>query len=114
MIADETDQEASLDSTLAVTQDLLDRTATILQKLQGTGDGEEFYLEVVHDLVTLCDATQLILYAVDRAQRTFYVKLAWEPCTGRWAEPVPITQDNTHRSPKFGGKSQIALSSGDE
>src|SRR5215813_6776251 len=94
MIADETDQEASLDCTLAVTQDLLDRTATILQKLQSTGDGDEFYLEVVHDLVTLCDATQLILYAVDRERRTFYVKLAWEPCTGRWAEPVPITPDN--------------------
>ena len=58
------------------------------------GDGDEFYLEVVHDLVTLCDATQLILYAVDRERRVFYVKLAWEPCTGRWAEPVPITQDN--------------------
>src|SRR5215475_1276696 len=43
---------------------------------------------------TIWDATQLILYAVDREQRTFYVKLAWEPCTGRWAEPVPITQDN--------------------
>src|SRR5215813_7217854 len=94
MIADETDQEASLDSTLEVPQDLRDRTATILQKLQSTGDGDEFYLEVVHDLVTLCDATQLILYAVDRERRTFYVKLAWEPCTGRWAEPVPITQDN--------------------
>src|SRR5262245_55656933 len=66
MIADETDQEASLDSTLEVPQDLRDRTATILQKLQNTGDGEEFYLEIVHDLVTLCDATQLILYAVDR------------------------------------------------
>src|SRR5262252_520425 len=94
MIADETDQEASLDFALDVPQDLRDRTATILQKLQSTGDGEEFYLEVVHDLVTLCDATQLILYAVDRERRTFYVKLAWEPCTGRWAEPVPITPDN--------------------
>jgi len=94
MITDETDQEASLDSTLEVPQDLRDRTATILQKLQSTGDGDEFYLEVVHDLVTLCDATQLILYAVDRERRAFYVKLAWEPCTGRWAEPVPITQDN--------------------
>ena len=94
MIADETDQEASLDSALEVPQDLRDRTATILQKLQSTGDGEEFYLEVVHDLVTLCDATQLILYAVDRERRTFYVKLAWEPCTGWWAEPVPITPDN--------------------
>src|SRR4029450_13665440 len=94
MIADETDQKASLDSTLAVTQDLLDRTATILQKLQSTGDGGEFYLGVVHDLVTLCDATQLILYAVDRKQRTFYVKLAWDPCTGGWAEPVSITQGN--------------------
>ena len=94
MITDEIDQEASLDSTLEVPQDLRDRTATILQKLQSTGDGDEFYLEVVHDLVTLCDATQLILYAVDRERRVFYVKLAWEPCTGRWAEPVPITQDN--------------------
>src|SRR5215475_9017185 len=94
MIADETDQEASLDSTLEVPQDLRDRTAAILQKLQNTGDGEEFYLEIVQDLVTLCDATQLILYAVDRERRTFYVKLAWEPCTGRWAEPVPITPDN--------------------
>ena len=62
MIADETDQEASLDSTLEVPQDLWDRTATMLQKLQSTGDGDECYLEVVHDLVTLCDATQLILY----------------------------------------------------
>src|SRR5499427_361437 len=94
MIADETDQEASLDFALDVPQDLRDRTATILQKLQSTGDGEEFYLEVVHDLVTLCDATQLILYAVDRQQRLFYIKLAWEPCTGRWADPVPITPDN--------------------
>ncbi|HSX83334.1 MAG TPA: ATPase, T2SS/T4P/T4SS family, partial [Candidatus Saccharimonadia bacterium] len=94
MIADETVQEAALDSALEVPQDLRDRTATILQKLQSTGDRDEFYLEVVHDLVTLCDATQLILYAVDRERRTFYVKLAWEPCTGRWAEPVPITQDN--------------------
>ena len=94
MITDEIDQEAALDSTLEVPQDLRDRTATILQKLQSTGDGDEFYLEVVHDLVTLCDATQLILYAVDRERRAFYVKLAWEPCTGRWAEPVPITQDN--------------------
>jgi type II secretory ATPase GspE/PulE/Tfp pilus assembly ATPase PilB-like protein len=94
MIADETDQEAALDSTLEVPQDLWDRTATILQKLQGTGDGDEFYLEVIHDLVTLCDATQFILYAVDRERRTFYVKLSWEPCTGKWAEPVPITQDN--------------------
>src|SRR5882672_6374965 len=94
MIADETDQEASLDAALEVPQDLRDRTATILQKLQSTGDRDEFYLEVVHDLVTLCDATQLILYAVDRERRTFYVKLAWEPCTGRWAQPVPITQDN--------------------
>jgi len=94
MIADETDQEASLDAALEVPQDLRDRTATILQKLQSTGDRDEFYLEVVHDLVTLCDATQLILYAVDRERRTFYVKLAWEPCTGRWAEPVPITPDN--------------------
>jgi GAF domain-containing protein len=94
MIADETDQEASLDSTLAVPQDLWDRTATILQKLQSTGEGEESYLEVVHDLVTLCDATQLILYAVDRERRAFYVKFAWEPCTGKWAEPVPIAQDN--------------------
>src|SRR5947208_2808686 len=94
MIADETEQEASLDSTLEVPQDLWDRTATILQKLQSTGDGDECYLEVIHDLVALCDATQLILYAVDRERRTFYVKLAWEPCTGRWAEPVPITQDN--------------------
>jgi type II secretory ATPase GspE/PulE/Tfp pilus assembly ATPase PilB-like protein len=94
MIADEIDQEAALDSTLEVPQDLWDRTATILQKLQGTGDGDEFYLEVIHDLVTLCDATQFILYAVDRERRTFYVKLSWEPCTGKWAEPVPITQDN--------------------
>src|SRR6266436_6715251 len=94
MIADETDQEASLDAALEVPQDLRDRTATILQKLQSTGDRDEFYLEVIHDLVALCDATQLILYAVDRERRTFYVKLAWEPCTGRWAEPVPITQDN--------------------
>ena len=94
MIADETDQEVSLDSTLEVPQDLRDRTATILQKLQSMGDGDGFYLEIVHDLVTLCDATQLILYAVDREQRTFYVKLAWEPCIGRWAEPVPVTQDN--------------------
>src|SRR5215468_2766183 len=94
MIADEIDQEVSLSSTLEVSQDLRDRTATILQKLQSMGDGDGFYLEIIHDLVTLCDATQLILYAVDREQRTFYVKLAWEPCTGRWAEPVPITQDN--------------------
>jgi hypothetical protein len=94
MIVDETDQEVSLDSTLEVSQDLRYRTTTILQKLQSTGDGDEFYLEVVHDLVTLCDATQLILYAVDRERRAFYVKLAWGPCTGRWAEPVPITQDN--------------------
>jgi type II secretory ATPase GspE/PulE/Tfp pilus assembly ATPase PilB-like protein len=94
MIADEIDQEVSLASTLEVSQDLRDRTATILQKLQSMGDGDGFYLEIIHDLVTLCDATQLILYAVDREQRTFYVKLAWEPCTGRWAEPVPITQDN--------------------
>jgi len=91
MIADEIDQEVSLASTLEVSQDLRDRTATILQKLQSMGDGDGFYLEIIHDLVTLCDATQLILYAVDREQRTFYVKLAWEPCTGRWAEPVPIT-----------------------
>src|SRR5437867_11507077 len=94
MIVDETDQEASLDSTLEVPQDLKERTATILQKLQGTGNMDELSLEVVHDLVTLCDATQLIFYAVDREQRVFYVKLAWEPCTGRWADPVPITQDN--------------------
>ena len=94
MIADEIDQEVALDATLEIPQDLRDRTATILQKLQSMGDGDGFYLEIVHDLVTLCDATQLILYAVDRAQRTFYVKLAWEPCIGRWAEPVPITQDN--------------------
>src|SRR4030095_10849947 len=94
MIADEIDQEVSLASTLEVSRDVRDRTATILQKLQSMGDGDWFYLEIIHDLVTLCDATQLILYAVDREQRTFYVKLAWEPCTGRWAEPVPITQDN--------------------
>ena len=94
MIADEIDQEVSFASTLEVSQDLRDRTATILQKLQSMGDGDEFCLEVVHDLVMLCDATQLILYAVDRERRAFYVKLAWEPCTGRWAEPVPITQDN--------------------
>ena len=55
--------------TLEVPQDLRDRTATILQKFQSTGDGDEFYLEVIHDLVTLCDATQLILYAVDRERR---------------------------------------------
>ena len=90
MIADETEQEVSLDSTLEVPQDLQDRTATILQKLQSMGDGDGFYLWIVHDLLTLCDATQLILYAVDRQQRTFYVKLAWEPCIGRWAEPVRV------------------------
>ena len=94
MIVDEIDQEVSFASTLEASQDLRDRTATILQKLQSMGDGDGFYLEIVHDLVMLCDATQLILYAIDRKQRTLYVKLAWEPCTGRWAEPVPITQDN--------------------
>ena len=94
MVADETYQEVSLDPTLVTLQDLRERTTTLLQKFQGTGNLEEFYLEVVQELVTLCDATQLILYEVDRERREFYVKLAWEPCTGRWAEPVPVTRDN--------------------
>ena len=94
MVADETYQEVSLDPTLVTLQDLRERTTTLLRKFQGTGNLDEFYLEVIQELVTLCDATQLILYAVDRERREFYVKLAWEPCTGRWAEPVPITQDN--------------------
>jgi hypothetical protein len=46
MIADEIDQEVSLASTLEVSQDLRDRTATILQKLQSMGDGDGFYLEI--------------------------------------------------------------------
>src|SRR5262245_10614588 len=80
MRADATEQEASLTATMEVPQELRDRTATILPKLESRGDGDEFYREVVYDLVTLCDATQLILYAVDRERRTFYAKLAWEPC----------------------------------
>ena len=47
MIADEIDQEVSLDAALEVPQDLRDRTATILRKLQSMGDGDGFYLEVV-------------------------------------------------------------------
>ena len=94
MVADETYQEVSLDPTLVTLQDLRERTTTLLQKFQSTGNLDEFYLEVIQELVTLCDATQLILYTVDRERREFYVKLAWEPCTGRWAEPVPVTRDN--------------------
>jgi hypothetical protein len=47
MIVDETDQEVSFDSTLEVPQDLQDRTAAILQKLQSMGDGDGFYLEII-------------------------------------------------------------------
>ena len=57
MVADETYQEVSLDPTLVTLQDLRERTTTLLQKFQGTGNLEEFYLEVVQELVTLCDAT---------------------------------------------------------
>ena len=69
MVADETYQEVSLDPTLVTLQDLRERTTTLLRKFQGTGNLDEFYPEVIQELVTLCDATQLILYAVDRERR---------------------------------------------
>src|SRR5215475_11610079 len=94
MVANETDQESWLNATLVAQQELQEHTAAILQKFQVTENVDDLCLEIVHDLVILCDATQLILYAVDREQRAFYIKCAWAPCTGGWAEQVPITRDN--------------------
>src|SRR5215510_15457078 len=94
MVANETDQESWLNATLVAQEELREHTTAILQKFQVTGNVDDLCLEIVHDIVMLCDATQLILYAVDREQRVFYIKCAWTPCTGRWAEQVPITRDN--------------------
>ena len=94
MVANETDQESGLDATLGMQQELRERTAAILQKFQVMESVDDLCREIVHDLVMLCDATQLILYAVDREQRVFYIKCAWAPCIGKWAEQVPITRDN--------------------
>ena len=94
MISSEISQESWLSAPPEVVPDLMERTATILQKLQSAEHVDAICPEVAHDLRTLCDAEQLILYAVGRETRDLYVKCACEPCAGTWAERIPLAKNN--------------------
>lgn len=67
-------------------------TASILNKIHGTKNPDDFFLELREDLRTLFNVEQLTLYAVDRERRELYSRFLLDPIDGVQEIRVPINE----------------------
>ncbi|MGE3541916.1 MAG: GAF domain-containing protein, partial [Candidatus Tectimicrobiota bacterium] len=94
MMSGDIDFDPTCVSTLATQSDLQQRSAALIPRLHSLEALEDNQGALLQAIMALCDASHLILYAVDRSKRELYVKCSSTPCTGPWAQSIPINRDH--------------------